>query len=293
MNAGRHPSQDESIARVRSLNRRGILQAGCLGLTGLSLGQLLQSQQASAAGENSTAAADSCILIFLNGGPSHLDMWDMKPDQPAGIRGEFKPINSSIPGYQVCEHLPRMARVVDKTTIVRSMHHSVNNSHAAAVYVSMTGHDRGELGGGAKPDDNPTPGAVLAMLRPPTKTIVPQVHLPYITKEGAAGPPQPGFFAGYLGQAHDPLFVLRDPNADDFKVPELSLSEGITNGRLASRRALLSNLDDTSNTSRRSRAVESMDGLQQKALELLSSEASHKALRLSEESPSKRLVPIG
>jgi hypothetical protein len=99
-----------------------------------------------------SARADACFLIFLNGGPSHLDMWDMKPDAPAEIRGEFKPIATTLPGVQLCEHLPKLARQIHRSTLVRSMHHSVNNAHAAAVYAGLTGHDRGEVGGGRQAD---------------------------------------------------------------------------------------------------------------------------------------------
>ncbi|HEY5310866.1 MAG TPA: DUF1501 domain-containing protein, partial [Pirellulales bacterium] len=106
------------------------------GLAGLSLAELLGSgRRAAAAGP--APKADACIVIHLNGGPSHLDMWDMKPAAPAGIRGEFRPIDTSLAGMQVCEHLPRMARQVHRATLVRSMHHSVNNSHAEAVYTSL------------------------------------------------------------------------------------------------------------------------------------------------------------
>ena len=103
------------------------------------------------------------------------------------------------------------------------VHHSVNNAHAAAVYCALTGHDRGEIGGGTRPDrPSLAVGSVVGMFRPPATPIPPYVSMPYITKEGAGGPPQPGFFGGLLGRIRDPLFVLRDPNATDFAVPELT-----------------------------------------------------------------------
>src|SRR5437763_770221 len=145
----------------------------------------------------------------------------MKPNAPAEIRGEFKPIPTTVPGLQLCEHLPRLARVMHHATVVRSVHHSVNNSHAAAVYAGLTGHDRGELGGGAKPTDYPAIGSVLGLCRPPSAPVVPFVSMPYITAEGAGGPPQPGFFRGWLGRAFDPLFVLRDPTAPGVGLPAL------------------------------------------------------------------------
>jgi len=272
---------------MAGIGRRRMLQVGTLGLTGLSLPRLLESESR-AAGRKFRAAADACVLIFLNGGPSHHDMWDMKPQAGEGIRGEFKPIATSLPGYQMCEHLPRLARQVHRATVVRSMHHSVNNSHAAAVYAAMTGHDRGEKGGGARPDDNPTPGSVLAMLQPPKKPIASNVHMPYITKEGAKGPPQPGFFGGYLGRSHDPLFVLRDPNSVEFRIPELTLIAGVSAGRLADRRRLFQQLDRSLSEGPDRAAVDAMSGFQHRSLELLTSEITQGAFRLSEEPISVR-----
>src|SRR5262245_42937101 len=166
-----------------TVSRREMLQIGGSGLLGLSLPELLRAD----AERKGRAHADHCILLFLDGGPSHLDMWDMKPDAPKEVRGEFKPIASSVPGVQLSEHLPRLARLVHRSTIVRSVRHSVNNAHAAAVYVGLTGHDRGDANRaiGAGPEDYPCIGSVMALKRPPHKPVVPHVVLPYITKEGA------------------------------------------------------------------------------------------------------------
>src|SRR5438477_10088313 len=152
----------------------------------------------------------------------------MKPNAPKENRVEFKPIATSVPGVHLCEHLPRLAPLTHHCALVRSVHHSVNNAHAAAVYAGLTGHDRGELGGGTKPTDHPAIGSVLGLCRPPTTPVVPYVSMPYITAEGAGGPPQPGFFGGLLGRARDPLFVLRNPNAADFAMPELALRGDLT-----------------------------------------------------------------
>ena len=162
------------------LSRREFLRVGALGGMGLGLPDLLAAQAPGKA-----TRADSCIIIFLNGGPSHLDMWDMKPDAPSEIRSPFQSIPTTVPGVHFCEYLPRLARQMHRCTLVRSMNHSVNNSHAAAVYAALTGHDRGEQGGGAKPDDHPNLGAVLAKLRPGSRLALPYVALPYKTQEGA------------------------------------------------------------------------------------------------------------
>ncbi len=110
------------------ISRREFLRVGALGGIGLTLPDLLAGN-----GTGIAARADSCIVIFLNGGPSHLDMWDMKPDAPAEIRSPFQSIPTTVPGVRFCEHLPRLARQMHRCTLVRSMNHSVNNSHAAAV----------------------------------------------------------------------------------------------------------------------------------------------------------------
>src|SRR5580692_12597582 len=104
-----------------------MLQIGSAACMGLSLPRLLRAE-AQPNGTGLTPRADACIILFLNGGPSHLDMWDPKPHAPDGIRGEFQPIATSLTGYQMGEHLPRLARHAHQATIVRSMHHGVNNS---------------------------------------------------------------------------------------------------------------------------------------------------------------------
>jgi hypothetical protein len=271
------------------VSRRQMLQIGGLGLMGLSLPRLLAAETTAAAA-GIVPRADACVLIFLNGGPSHLDMWDMKPDAPHGIRGEFKPIATTVPGIQFGEHMPRLAKLAHRSTIVRSMHHSVNNAHAAAVYTSLTGHDRGDnvrsVGGG--PDEYPAMGSVLGTLRPPEHAIVPHVCLPYITKEGAGGPPQSGFFGGMLGRAYDPLFVLKDPNAADFAVPELTLLADVSHERLAARQALFRAIDERFDSGPGRAAYDSMDGFRRRALSLLTSERTQRALKIGEEPQNVR-----
>jgi hypothetical protein len=261
--------------------RREILRAGGLGALGLSLPQLLAAQQTGTRSESS-CRADACIVIYLNGGPSHLDMWDMKPEGPVEIRGQFSPIATSLPGVTICEHLPRLARQMHHVTLVRSMNHSVNNSHAAAVYAALTGHDRGEQGGGAKPTDHPAPGAVLAKLRPGRANTLPYVALPYKTQEGAGGPLQPGFLAGFLGAGYDPFWVLDDPNAPQFRVRNLTLPDGVAPDRMTGRQALLRSLDRSLNN-RVEASLAAMDDFQQQSFDLLTSNAAQRAFQLDQE----------
>jgi uncharacterized protein DUF1501 len=265
------------------LSRRDLLQVGASSILGLSLPGLLRAEGlAKTTGAN--ASADACILIFLNGGPSHLDMWDLKPSAPAEVRGEFKPIGTSLPGVQFGEHLPKMARHMHRCTLVRSAHHSVNNAHAAAVYTGLTGHDRGEIGGGARPTDQPAIGSVVGLCRPPLAAVVPYVSMPYVTQEGAGGPPQPGFFGGLLGRTRDPLFVLRDPNAPGFSMPELGLASDVNAGRLEGRRQLLGSLPGMP----AERPALEMEGFRARAFDLLNSPATRNAFRLDQELPPVR-----
>ncbi len=258
------------------LSRRNMLQIGGAGLFGLTLPRLLRAQST---GEVGHATADHLIVIFLNGGPSHLDMWDMKPSAPVEIRGEFQPIATSVPGVQFSEHIPRMARQMHRSSVVRSMHHSVNNAHAAAVYAGLTGHDRGEIGGGARPTDHPALGSVAGMMRSVPSGVLPYVSLPFITKEGAGGPPQPGFTGGWLGSNQDPLFVLRDPNAPTFDMPELGLGADMNQARLGQRRGLSASLGSPG----QSRSLQDMDNFQARAFDLLTSPATQRAFQINRE----------
>lgn len=253
------------------LSRRRLLEIGGAACVGLTLPRLLQARA-------ETATADALIIVFLNGGPSHLDMWDMKPNAPAEVRGEFKPIPSTLVGVPLSEHLPRLARHLHQCALVRSVHHSVNNAHAAGVYTALTGHDRGDVGIaiGSGRNDHPAIGSVMAQYRPPQANIVPYVSMPYITQEGRGGPPQPGFFGGMLGRSLDPLFMLRDPNAPQFALPELALAPDIDPARLDERRRLIDQLGEHMSRN-------DMTGFQSKAFDLLTSSATKQAFQIDRE----------
>ena len=288
-----HASRSSAYAGCTPVvSRRHLLRVGGLGLMGLTLPRLLEAQALAAQTADGQVPlaprADSCILLYLNGGPSHLDMWDMKPDTPAGIRGEFSPISISVPGIQLSEHLPRLAQLMHHATLVRSMHHSVGNSHAEAVYASLTGHDRGDgtQVTGTAASDYPSIGSLLTKLRPPERTIVPHVALPYMTREGPTGPPQPGFFGGMIGRAYDPLWVLKNPCKPDFGVPELTLVTDVSVERLEARRKLFSEVDAHLKLGPGRSALDTMDSFRLKALSLLTSEGTQLALNIGKE-PAK------
>lgn len=268
---------------LSEVSRRRVLQIGAAGLPGL----LSARPSLAEPGDSLAAKADHCIVLFLNGGPSHLDMWDMKPDAPSEVRGEFDPIASSLPGVPVSEHLPRLAQQMHRTTLIRSMHHSVNNSHAAAVYAALTGHDRGEQGGGAKPSDHPSPGSVMAKLRPAANRTLPYISLPYKTKEGAGGPLQPGFLGGFMGPTFDPFWVLNNPDATDFHVDNLALPTPVTPQRMNDRSRLLSDLGRGLKI-RNEPSLTAIDDFQSRAFELLTSDAAQQAFDLNRETPEMR-----
>jgi hypothetical protein len=299
------------------ISRREWLEVGGLGLFGLGLPTLLRAEAArraapltspSAAGggsRNRSAPAKSCILVVLSGGPSQLDMWDMKPEAPAEIRGEFRPISTSVPGIQFSEHLPEVARQAHRLAVVRSAHHNVFISHAAATHFALTGNDHGDVAAviGASPKDHPAIGSVLTLLRPPDQGIVPYVSLPYITAEGNDGPPQPGVFGGWLGRAFDPLFVLSnssrclcegrsvlrgDPKDPDFQLPALTLTADVTHERLNARIGLLDQISAAIGAFDRSDSVRALSGFQERAFGLLVSALTPRAFDLGEEPESVR-----
>lgn len=264
------------------ITRRNMLQIGAIGALNLALPRVLAADER-VAQKGRAPRADSCILVFLNGGPSHLDMWDMKPDLPKEMRSEFQPIATSVPGIRVCEHLPRLARVMNHCALVRSVHHD-QVAHAPAVYTALTGIRSNVRAGilGAKPTDHPAIGSVIGRFRPPTSRVVPYALMPYLTAEGAGGPPQPGFLGGWLGKTHDPFLVLKGKGPDGLNLPALRPEAGMTTERMRGRRQLLAGLNQTSDRARGGQ-TSAMGRLQERACDLLTSPAAQRAFRLDQE----------
>jgi hypothetical protein len=261
--------------------RRRFLWVGTLGGTGLTLERLLHAQ---AQGTN-RARAKSCILFFLEGGPSHIDLWDMKPQAPAEIRGEFRPIATRLPGTVVCEHLPGLAQHIHRMTLIRSVHHKIVD-HNAGTYYMLTGRSPvvgGELIVRDRPENFPPIGSVLAYLQP-TSSLPPFVHLPDIMFNNGAD--LPGQRAGFLGPAFDP-FVAGDPSAPDYRVPGLELPSEITPERLQDRCRLLQQISGTEHDPA-GQAGAVWDTFRQKAYALITSTAAQRAFNLAEEPMSVR-----
>jgi hypothetical protein len=178
------------------------------------------------------------ILVFLTGGLGHLDSFDMKPDAPEGIRGEFRPVDTQAPGVRICEHLPGLAARADKLAIVRSLSHEHTN-HLNATHQLLTG--RPQPGAFfdkiASRDDYPCYAGALEYVRPRADGIPSGVMLPTFLMEGPLI--WPGQHSGFLGPRYDPWMVKQDPNRDDFRVDSLALPDGFSVERLEHRRGLL------------------------------------------------------
>lgn len=215
--------------------RRNVLRIGALGLPGLTLPHLLAGAGRNGASQQ-PVRAKSCILFYLEGGPSHIDLWDMKPLAPAEVRGDFRPISSTLSGEPVCEHLPMMAQRMHQFALVRSVHHRVND-HNAGTYYALTGRSPivgNELITRPGPDLFPPFGSVMAKLFP--NELLPEfVHIPEFMFNNSSE--LPGEFAGFLGPRYDP-FVAGDPSAPGYKIPGLGLQAGLTPDRLQRRREL-------------------------------------------------------
>lgn len=221
------------------LNRRRFLQIGGLGSFGLTLSHLLSAEDASVR----VSPIRSCILIFFYGGPSHLDTFDMKPNAPAEVRGQFNSISTSVPGIRVCELLPKTARVVDRLAIIRSMHHPMSN-HNAAAFTTLCGRNplKGDLEIlGTDRNDPPCYGAALSANLPERPGLPAFVALPHVMYNVVQ---LPGQVAGFLGSAHNAFQVNADPSAANFQLGELVLPSEVSIERLDNRAVLLKKLDD-------------------------------------------------
>jgi hypothetical protein len=271
--------------RLRATTRRAVLQAGAVGSLGLTLPTFWnRSAQGSDAGPG-FGASKRCIFLFLWGGPSQLDTFDMKPDAPPEIRGEFRPVSTSVPGLQICEHFDRLSPLMDRVAVVRSLTHD-DPAHLSSAHTILTGH----LPPVNKSDDEPpserdTPhvGSVLARLRP-TTGLPPFVMMPWQTfHPSAPGGTAPGQHGGWLGRTFDPFLIGGDPSKPDWSVPALSLLDGISSGRLLERQRLLSEVDAQRRGLDSLAAVRDLSDQQHKAFDLLVSPQVRSAFDLSQE----------
>ncbi len=250
--------------------RRDFLKIGAAGLMGLSLSDILRLEAASAGSTN----AKNVIMIWLAGGPATIDMWDLKPEADAKIRGEFKPIATSADGIRISEHLPKLSKVMKHCAILRSLRHTIPSHGPGTVYMH-TGH---------KPTpalDYPSMGSLTARLLS-TPTGVP----PYVTfgrgRDRAA-------MGGYLGPAYNPFQVEGDGRRGDLRVRGLTLPSGFSLDQLANRAELLDTFDSRFNALEKSGAiVDSLDRFQQQAFDMLRSPKTRQAFDLNKEPEALR-----
>jgi uncharacterized protein (DUF1501 family) len=276
-----------------TFSRRTILQAGTIGLLGLGTNHVAALQALAADRRGSPAKARTCIYIFLSGGLSQLDSFDLKPDAPAEIRGEFKPIATQTPGIQICEHLPLLAQRSRLWSLVRSLTHKTND-HSAGHLMMLTG--RSELPAGFNPSqpkatDWPSIAAIAGAATRPRNNLPPAAVLPERLIH-FSGRVIPGQFAAQMGSQREPWFIEASPYEPKaygaypeyefdhqqrplpekkrvFQAPNLSLPEGLSSSRLDDRLALLKRLDEQRKQLDQAATVAGFDRYRQGAVSLL------------------------
>jgi len=242
------------------ITRRGFLQIGAFG-AGLSLAGMLRAREASGSSSNKAA-----IMIYLPGGPSHMDMYDLKPDAPKEYRGEFNPISTNVPGVQICEHFPLQAKMWDKLSVIRSVV-SVDEHSDSLV---MTGKSENAN----RTANHPSFGAVMSKMRATGANDIP----PYVSLRGMSRGTEPGF----LGVAHRPF----TPDGQGFQ--NLRLAGGVDAGRMDDRKALLNGFDQVRRDIDATGTMKGIDAFTSRAFDMVASGAVRKALDLTREDPRSR-----
>lgn len=256
-----------------TLRRRELLRAGALSLFGLGLPNLLAKAPA--------RRPRSCIILFMWGGPAQQDTWDLKPDAPDVYRGEFKPIATSVPGVQICEHLPMLAKRAHELCIIRSMTHNDVN-HTTATHHLLTGKPAppGQLS-----DDWPNYGAILAKLGRGKGPLPPYVSMMPVVPDGAPRfvESSHGQGAGWLGPLYNPMRIDADASKPDYRVGEFALSADTPSGRMNERAVLLERLDRQVRGMESQLEIGAMGSHYQRAFSLLSKPEVTRAFDLARE----------
>jgi len=262
--------------------RRSFLQIGLGGLTTLSLPQLLSAKatqsQAGQPGKNT-----SLILLWLDGGPSHHDTYDPKPDAPREYAGIWNPIATNVPGINFTEMFPLQANIADRFSVIRSMHHN-NGDHFTGGHWMLTG--RGGVNGAMTAGKFPFFGSVASKVTGPRKDgMPPLVSVPYAMSIGL----RPGYFGGnYLGVQHDPFITEGDPNRDNFTVRNLTMPGKMTVQRLEDRRGLQKQFDSLRKSADQTGMINAMEKFEQQAFEMVTSEQARQAFDIAQEDDKLR-----
>jgi hypothetical protein len=276
------------------LTRREFLRVGGLSLFGgMTWPRLLRAVASPAVRKPGTAR--SVILFNLLGGPSHQDMFDMKPDAPSEIRGEFRPIQTSLPGLQICEHLPNTARWMHRACVIRTVTHTYNAHNPLAMMTGFVSGDFRQVD--AKNTDPPDIGAICQYLGLGPQDLPGAVCMPCHPGWGE-GIRRPGPYGGYLGSQYDPLFSVCHPTFErrpkvlyydpvppigDPLMPSLDATSGMSAARFGGRRSLVAQLDHQFKVAESSEAIDRLDKFQQRAYSLISSSKTRDAFDLARE----------
>jgi hypothetical protein len=272
------------------MTRREVLQAGSLSLLGLSLPALIRARQAEAAARAPAAQATrgkakACIVLFLMGGPPQHSTWDPKPDAPAEVRGEFKPIATAVPGIQIGELMPHTARLTDRICLLRAIA-SNDNAHSSSGYFMLTGQPHQpmnfENANPGAPNNYPSLGGIVRRLRQNQPGLPAAITLPHRIFN-TNGSVWPGQDAGFLGRGADPWLFTCQPAASNFRIPDFALPVDVSASRLDSRRSLLERVNRRLDTAARSDVLGAFDQQTRKAFDLLRSPRSREAFLLGRE----------
>jgi hypothetical protein len=285
-------------------SRRELLRIGGSSVLGLSLSSLLQSEQARANedaryGGIGFGKAKHVILCYLQGGPSHLDLWDPKPEAPDNVRSDFKPIDTKLPGTQFTELLPLLAQELDKTTLLRAVSYTPVGlfNHTAAIYQMMTGYTADKVSPSGQleqpsPKDFPNYGCHIVKAKPPEVPMLPYVMLPRPLQESnVIGK---GGTAGFMGRAYDPYYLY--PPGDDMdmakmdriRVDDLQLRAEVPQDRLARRASLRDNVNASFDQLEKSVSKYALNEYYDKALSLVLSGKAREAFNLEAEKVETR-----
>jgi uncharacterized protein (DUF1501 family) len=263
-------------------SRRSFLQVGMAGMASVGLPQILKAKEESAA--LGTPRKDtSIILLWLDGGPGHMDLYDLKPQAPAEYRGIWNPIRTNVDGFEISELFPLQARMADKFSIVSSLHHN-QGDHFAGGHYMLTG--RGGASGADTPGKYPFVGSIATRVLGPRKPGLPaHAAVPYASSIGL----RPGYFAAnYIGMAHNPFETDGDPNAANFQVPNIQLPGGMSVGRLEDRQGLTRYFDKFRRDIDSRGTLGAMDRFDQQAYEMVAGGAARKAFDINSEDPRLR-----
>ena len=262
------------------LSRREVLRVGSLAVGGVALPGLLRRKAEAAARSSGPVTETAVIQIFMGGGPSHIDMYDLKPDAPSELRGEFREIPTNVPGIRISEHLPYQARVMDRLAIVRSVMHT-NSVHLPSSHLVLTGYEPPAAAGGAIPDNlNPFTGSIVAKFRGANRPGFP----PFVAvrKRVSYGGP------AYLGAAYKGFEPGRDPNEPDFHVPDLTRLPNLSRERLEDRAGLRHELDQMRRLADSQAEARALDRYSHQALDLLTNDRVAEAFDIEREDPRTR-----